>query len=629
MPPELLRVILMAARHPLAVRLMRAGAAALDRLPYRRLICLDTEFRARGDPHRGWCLCAVDLRSGDSWRIWLDDYSNELPFPVDRDTLFIAFVAGAEIATYLARRWPFPVRVFDLFQEFRLITNTGLKSDPHSLEAACAHFHISTIAHAAKKALQTEAAERLDWPEEKKRELIAYCWEDTLSTARLFLVTLALWLELHQGDPYRALYFALQRGEVAGALAAAELRGIPFARDWYALESSREAIFCAMVEDLHPDLRPIYRGGKHGDPTFTMSMFREVMAKLDQKNGTRRLDDWPLTERGDLSTTDETLHMMLSGDSNLEFLAEVMKVRSKSALLQCEVGQDMRARAPFFPGSTTTGRGAPSSKRFIFAAPKMFRHVVQARSGRVVISFDYAAQESAVMGELAGDLNFMAAYYAGDVHLECARRCDMVSPDMDAKALKQVRKEFKVCNLAVVYQAGFQRIAAQLGRSEAEARRYMATHRGEFWKLHAFVEAAIAQAMHEGVVIMQDGWRRALPAPFSRAAAANAPAQGTAAAIYRQAVLGVHRAGLPLIATVHDSFVFECAIPEAPDLIPTVTRIMVEAGAYFLPGLRLKVDVATSVPLPALPHLVERLADPGLLETYLRHLGRARKALAA
>jgi hypothetical protein len=538
-------------------------------------------------------------------------------------------VAGAEIATYLARRWPFPARIFDLFQECRLVTNTGLKSDPHSLEAACAHFHISTIAHAAKKAWQKEAAERLDWPDEKRRELLAYCWEDTLSTARLFLVTLVLWLELHQDDPRRALYFALQRGEVAGALAAAELRGIPFSPDWYALADSREAIFCAMVEDLHTDLRPIYRGGRKGNPTFTMSMFRETLAKLDQKNNTQRLDDWPLTECGDLSTTDETLNELLVGDPNLEFLAEVIKVRSKSALLQCEVGQDMRARAAFFPGSTTTGRAAPSSKRFIFGAPKMFRHVVQAQLGRVVISFDYAAQESAVMGELADDRNFMAAYYAGDVHLECARRCGMVTPDMDAKALKQVRKEFKVCNLAVVYQAGFQRIAAQLGRSEAEARRYMATHREEFWKLHAFVEAAIEQGMHEGQVVMQDGWRRALPAPFSRAAAANAPAQGTAAAIYRQAVLGIHRAGLPLIATVHDSFVFECAIAEAPDLITTATPILVAAGAYFLPGLRLKVDVATSVALPALPHLTERLADPGLLETYLRHLGRARRALAA
>jgi hypothetical protein len=51
---------------------MREGWAALSRLPYHYLICLDTEFRTKGDPHRGWCLCAVDLRTGDNWKIWLD-----------------------------------------------------------------------------------------------------------------------------------------------------------------------------------------------------------------------------------------------------------------------------------------------------------------------------------------------------------------------------------------------------------------------------------------------------------------------------------------------------------------------------------------------------------------------------
>jgi hypothetical protein len=56
--------------------------------------------------------------------------------------------------------------------------------------------------------------------------------------------------------------------------------------------------------------------------------------------------------------TDEVLEELLSGDADLEYLIEVIKVRSKSALLQCEVGQDLRARAPFFPGSTVTGRCA-------------------------------------------------------------------------------------------------------------------------------------------------------------------------------------------------------------------------------------------------------------------------------
>ena len=626
----MLPLLLSAARHPSAARLMREGWAALSRLPYRRLICLDTEYRARGDVHRPWCLCAVALRTGEEWKLWLDGYTGPLPFPVDKDTLFIAFVAGAEVATLLARHDPMPARVFDLFQEYRLISNTGLRSDPHSLADACTGFHISMIDHAAKKAMQKEAAECLVWPEDKQRELINYCWEDTLATARLFLCTLARWLELHHADPRRALFQALHRGEVAGALAHAELRGTPFSSDWHTLEGSRDAIFTTMVEDLHPGLRPIYRGSRRGGLTFTMVKFREAMAALDRQRPVSRIETWPLTATGELSTTDEVLDEMLSGDPNLEYLVEVMKIRSKSALLQCEVGSDLRARTPFFPGSTTTGRCAPKAARFIISAPKLFRHVIQARPGRVVISIDYVAQESAIVGVLAGDRNFMAAYYAGDVHLECAKLCNMLRPDATPEETKLVRKEFKICNLAVVYQAGIRRIAGQLGKSEAEARLYMATHRQEFWKLHNYMTAVIEQAMHENVVIMQDGWRRALPSPFNPAAAANAPVQGTAAVIYRRAVVDLHRAALPLIFTAHDSFAFECDITDAADLIATATRILIEAGTAILPGLRLKVSVDASVALPHLAHLdIGALADPAHHAAYLRHLERAERAKRA
>jgi hypothetical protein len=490
------------------------------------------------------------------------------------------------------------------------------------------------IAHAAKKAMQKEASERTDWPEDKRRELIGYCWEDVLALARAFLCTLTLWLELHRADPQRALYFALQRGELAGALAQAELRGIPFSPDWHILQDSREAIFCAMVEELPAHLRPIYRGGHHGNPTFTMLEFRKAMAALDEVPGRnwRRIDDWPLTATGELSTTDEVLEEMLGGDPEhpeLDHLIEVMKVRSKTALLQCEVGADLRARAPFFPGSTVTGRSAPKASRFIFAAPKLFRHVIQSRPGWVVISLDFAAQESWVIGMLARAAKFLSAYTAGDVHLECARLSGLVRADMTAAEVKRVRKAFKVCNLAVVYQAGLRRIAAQLGVPEAGAAHWMAIHRREFWEIHDYVAAVIEQALHDNVVVMQDGWRRALPSPFNPAAAANAPVQGTAAAIYRLAVILLHRAGLPLIATVHDSFVFECRIEDAADLIATARRIMIEAGAYFLPGVPLKVDVSATVPLPGLPWPVEPLADPELWDAYQRHLGRAARARRA
>jgi DNA polymerase I-like protein with 3'-5' exonuclease and polymerase domains len=103
-----------------------------------------------------------------------------------------------------------------------------------------------------------------------------------------------------------------------------------------------------------------------------------------------------------------------------------------------------------------------------------------------------------------------------------------------------------------------------------------------------------------------DGWRKTVPPPFKATTAANFPVQGVAAGILRRAVLGCYAASLPLIATVHDSLVFEVRIEEVGDLVNTVIRIMGDASEWFFPGFRLKVDVSASTPLPHLPHLTIR-----------------------
>jgi DNA polymerase I-like protein with 3'-5' exonuclease and polymerase domains len=68
-------------------------------------------------------------------------------------------------------------------------------------------------------------------------------------------------------------------------------------------------------------------------------------------------------------------------------------------------------------------------------------------------------------------LELLAAYRDGDVHLECARRCNMVPHD--ATSAHPMRRVFKICNLAVVYRAGLPRIASQLGMPVGEAHRFL------------------------------------------------------------------------------------------------------------------------------------------------------------
>jgi DNA polymerase-1 len=533
--------LLSAARHPGTVRRMRAGYAALNRLPYRRIVCLDTEFRTMGDPHRGWCLCGVELRSGEEYRLWLDGYTGGPPFPLDNSVLLIAFVAGAEVATMRARGWPMPARIFDLFQELRVVTNNGQPSTRFGLETGCAHYGIATYEHAAKKAWQLEAQARTDWPADKQRGLVDYCFNDALDNARLFLCMWPDWLEVHAGHEERGLFFALQRGLFAGAMAEAELRGTPFnENEWPDLVASRETVFAAMVADLMPELRSIYRPSRDG-PVFTTTEFERVMSS-------RGLAEfWPRTPTGQLVRTRDMLREMLHLSPDLSALQEVMQIRSRTALLQCEVGSDGRARTPFFPGSTATGRCLPKPEKFIFGAPRQFRNVIQAMPGRVVIGFDYVAQETALLGAYAEDHSLLGAYDRGDVHLECARLCGLVSSDTVAK---EARRKIKACNLGVPYGARPRRIAAQLGISEGEAWHFFDIHRRVFHRSHEFCAEAIMTSEVERVTVLQDGWRKIVPAPFSPTSAVNFPIQGGAASILRQAVLGFYAVRLPLLATV-------------------------------------------------------------------------------
>jgi len=102
----------------------------LDRLPFKRIVAIDFEFEfgghdstaaasRSGERPRPVCMVAKDLRSGETWRLWRDQFGAHSPFPVDRGTLVVAYYASAELGCFKALNWPQPVFTLDLFTEFR------------------------------------------------------------------------------------------------------------------------------------------------------------------------------------------------------------------------------------------------------------------------------------------------------------------------------------------------------------------------------------------------------------------------------------------------------------------------------------------------------------------------------
>jgi hypothetical protein len=90
-----------------------------DALPYRTIVVADFEFEfgghdsfaaasRSGERPRPVCMVARELRSGQTWRLWRDEFGPAPPFPIGSDALFVAFYApsSAVSAPWVGRSQP-------------------------------------------------------------------------------------------------------------------------------------------------------------------------------------------------------------------------------------------------------------------------------------------------------------------------------------------------------------------------------------------------------------------------------------------------------------------------------------------------------------------------------------------
>jgi hypothetical protein len=91
---------------------------------FREVLVVDTEFTAiPGERFSPVCLVAREMRSGRTHRIFQGQFGPVPPYSTGPDTLFVAFVASAELGVHHVLGWPMPKRVLDLYAEFRCHTN--------------------------------------------------------------------------------------------------------------------------------------------------------------------------------------------------------------------------------------------------------------------------------------------------------------------------------------------------------------------------------------------------------------------------------------------------------------------------------------------------------------------------
>jgi hypothetical protein len=147
----------------------------------------------------------------------LEDRPAAAPFPVDDDTLFVAFYDSAEFGCYLELGWETPTRILDLYVEFRNLTNGLYLPDGSGLLGALAYFGIPGISAMEKKEWQDLAIRGGPYSEAERRGLMDYCQTDVDVLAPLLRAMLP------KIDWPRALF----RGRFMLAAARMERSGIP------------------------------------------------------------------------------------------------------------------------------------------------------------------------------------------------------------------------------------------------------------------------------------------------------------------------------------------------------------------------------------------------------------------
>ena len=156
-------------------------------IPFREIWCCDFEFSASdGNRPAVRCMVALEYRTRRIIRLWLDNVPSCLPFRLDDDALFIAFFATAEIGCFLALGWPLPIRVLDLYVEFKRHV-CGRDGEPNkpSLVYALDWFGLKSLDVDEKEDMRALAIRGGPYSGEERQALLDYCQADVEALPRL------------------------------------------------------------------------------------------------------------------------------------------------------------------------------------------------------------------------------------------------------------------------------------------------------------------------------------------------------------------------------------------------------------------------------------------------------------
>lgn len=234
---------------------------------------------------------------------------------------------------------------------------------------------------------------------------------------------------------------------------------------------------------------------------------------------------------------------------------------------------------------------------------RTIRRAFVADEGHQFLVADYSQIELRILAHLSEDPGLLEAFGSGrDIHTATAARVfgadpDAVDPDL--------RRRAKTINFGLLYGMEAYGLAQRLEISTEEAQAHMDAYFAQFPQVREFMEGIVDRARHDGYTTTLMGRRRYLPELASgnfrirqagERMALNAPIQGAAADIIKQAMIDVdgrltsEKMATTMLLQVHDELVFESPDGELDAASALVREVMEAVSPLKVP---LTVDIAT------------------------------------
>jgi len=312
-------------------------------------------------------------------------------------------------------------------------------------------------------------------------------------------------------------------------------------------------------------------------------------------------------------TTDAESLEWLAEKTDHPVLRQLLRIRETNKLrttiegLLSEISVDGRIHTHFQQTVAATGRLSSTG-------PNLQNIPVRTEEGRKIrecfiagadyvnlLTADYSQIEMRIMAHLSNDEHLLAAFSKGeDLHSTVASEVFGVEP---SQVSPEMRRQIKAMSYGLAYGLSSYGLSAQLGITPPEAQTLMDRYFERFGGIRDYLKTVVEEARKVGYTETILGRRRYLPdlvhdnrqrREVAERMALNAPIQGSAADIIKEAMLNVEHAinaaklRSRLLLQVHDELIFEVSDGEEEVLTELVRK---EMGAAY----PLKAPLAVSI----------------------------------